>query len=78
MPFAPILKVEGKKRMNENSKTIVKHTRVPGDAGTHTFTPENRRKDGALFRKIGDRIREGYYESSQVLKAIADRMAGIR
>lgn len=43
-----------------------------------SFTPENRRKDGAMFRKIRERIREGYYESGSVLKLIADKITGSR
>ena len=51
-----------------------------GGDGTHprSFTPENRRKDGAMLRKIRERIREGYYESGHVLKLIAEKMTGPR
>ena len=43
-----------------------------------SFTPENRRRDGAMFRKIRERIREGYYESGNVLELIADKITGTR
>lgn len=43
-----------------------------------SFTPLNRRKDGAVFRLIRERIREGYYESGAVLRKIAERIAGVK
>lgn len=45
---------------------------------TNGFVPVNRRKDGMVFRVIAERIKTGYYESTQILKEIADRMVGSR
>ncbi|MCB1059270.1 MAG: hypothetical protein KDB65_03475 [Calditrichaeota bacterium] len=45
---------------------------------SNRLVPVNRRKDGMLFRVIAERIKTGYYESTQVLKEIADRIAGTK
>lgn len=62
---------EFKERRIENERPVTREQ-------TNGFVPVNRRKDGMLFRVIAERIKSGYYDSTQILKEIADRMVGSR
>ncbi|MCB9366073.1 MAG: hypothetical protein H6508_02640 [Calditrichaeota bacterium] len=54
-------------------------TNRPSHEGTcpssSSFVPENRSTDCLLFRRIRKRIEEGYYDTTQVLTRIAERLA---
>jgi len=74
--FAPILLVKDTHRMTDHKKPQPISDYRAEHHARRSFTPLNRRKDGALFREIGERIRAGYYDSSQVLRTIAERITG--
>lgn len=45
---------------------------------TLSFTPANRVLNGALLNRVRRRISEGYYDSGQILKDVAERITGKR
>lgn len=70
--------MEGKHRMTERDRNDMNWESGSNSALPRSFTPENRRKDGAMFRKIRERIKEGYYESGSVLRLIAEKLTRSR
>ncbi|NUO17958.1 hypothetical protein HUU59_00715 [bacterium] len=75
---SPILNMEGAPRMTKRQSHVTIRERGNDDSLPRTFTPVNRRKDGAVLRQIRDRIREGYYESTEILKRIADKIVSMK
>ncbi|MBK6909564.1 MAG: hypothetical protein IPK53_05670 [bacterium] len=62
--------------MSEQHEEARRDNSIQRVTAQQTFVPENRVLNGALLNRVKRRIREGYYDSGQILKEIAERITG--